>query len=152
MSKAIGNKNESGQGLVEYAMILALVGVVVIVVLVLVGPSIGHIFSNVQTSLVGTQGTSGQPTSVPTQPALGLSITNLWTGCSGACTDTYVNCTGGAVSFNIRSSSFPNNDPGINFNSSCPAGGQTHVGNYWHNQILTLTNLGNGASQAFQVP
>lgn len=40
-------KNESGQGLVEYALILVLVAVVVIVILALLGPAIGNIFSNV---------------------------------------------------------------------------------------------------------
>lgn len=38
---------EEGQGLVEYALILVLVSIVVIVILVLLGPSIGNIFSNV---------------------------------------------------------------------------------------------------------
>lgn len=36
-----------GQGLVEYALILMLIGIVVIVVLALVGPAIGNMFSNV---------------------------------------------------------------------------------------------------------
>jgi len=39
--------SESGQGLVEYALILVLVALVVIVVLSLLGPSIGNVFSNV---------------------------------------------------------------------------------------------------------
>ena len=39
--------SEVGQGLVEYALILALVALVVIVVLSLLGPSIGNVFSNV---------------------------------------------------------------------------------------------------------
>jgi len=37
----------SGQGLVEYALILVLVAVVVIVVLALLGPAIGNVFSNI---------------------------------------------------------------------------------------------------------
>jgi pilus assembly protein Flp/PilA len=36
-----------GQGLVEYALILVLVSVVVIVVLATLGPTIGHVFSNI---------------------------------------------------------------------------------------------------------
>jgi pilus assembly protein Flp/PilA len=40
-----------GQGLVEYALILALVAVVVIGILILLGPAIGSIFSNIQQSL-----------------------------------------------------------------------------------------------------
>jgi pilus assembly protein Flp/PilA len=38
---------EEGQGLVEYALILVLVAVVVIFVLVLLGPAIGNIFSEI---------------------------------------------------------------------------------------------------------
>jgi pilus assembly protein Flp/PilA len=36
-----------GQGLVEYALILVLVSVVVIVVLAVLGPTIGAVFSNI---------------------------------------------------------------------------------------------------------
>ncbi len=39
--------SEGGQGLVEYALILVLVSLVVIVVLSLLGPSIGNVFSNI---------------------------------------------------------------------------------------------------------
>ncbi len=38
---------ERGQGLVEYALILVFVAIVVIVILALLGPAIGKIFSNV---------------------------------------------------------------------------------------------------------
>ena len=38
---------EKGQGLVEYALFLVLVAVVVIVILALLGPAIGKIFSNI---------------------------------------------------------------------------------------------------------
>jgi pilus assembly protein Flp/PilA len=38
---------EEGQGLVEYALILVLVAVVVIAVLLLLGPVIGNVFSNI---------------------------------------------------------------------------------------------------------
>jgi pilus assembly protein Flp/PilA len=38
---------ETGQGLVEYALILILVAVVVIVALALLGPAIGNAFSTV---------------------------------------------------------------------------------------------------------
>ncbi len=37
---------EAGQGLVEYALIMVLVALVVIVVLALLGPAIGNIYSN----------------------------------------------------------------------------------------------------------
>ena len=42
---------EEGQGLVEYARILVLVAVVVIVILALLGPAIGNIFSNLIVNL-----------------------------------------------------------------------------------------------------
>ena len=38
---------EEGQGLVEYALILVLVAIVVIAILLLMGPIIGNIFSNI---------------------------------------------------------------------------------------------------------
>jgi pilus assembly protein Flp/PilA len=42
---------ERGQGLVEYALIIALVAVVVIGILILLGPAIGSIFSNIKQNL-----------------------------------------------------------------------------------------------------
>ena len=42
---------EEGQGLVEYALILVLVALVVIIILALLGPAIGNIFSNIVTLL-----------------------------------------------------------------------------------------------------
>jgi len=46
-------RSESGQGLVEYALILFLVAIVVIAVLVLLGPQIGTVFSSVVRALGG---------------------------------------------------------------------------------------------------
>ena len=40
-------RHQAGQGLVEYAMVLMLVAIVVIVVLALLGPAVGNMFSNV---------------------------------------------------------------------------------------------------------
>ena len=42
---------ERGQGLVEYALILMLVALIVIVILALLGPAIGNIFSNIVNSI-----------------------------------------------------------------------------------------------------
>jgi pilus assembly protein Flp/PilA len=42
---------EEGQGLVEYALILVLVSIVVIAILVLLGPVIGGVFSDIATAL-----------------------------------------------------------------------------------------------------
>jgi pilus assembly protein Flp/PilA len=38
---------EKGQGLVEYALILVFVALIVIVILALLGPAIGQVFSNI---------------------------------------------------------------------------------------------------------
>lgn len=38
---------EEGQGLVEYALILVLVAMVVIIILAILGPTIGNTFSNI---------------------------------------------------------------------------------------------------------
>lgn len=42
---------EEGQGLVEYALILALVAIVVIAVLVLLGPVVGNLYSTIVQAL-----------------------------------------------------------------------------------------------------
>ena len=42
---------EKGQGLVEYALILVLVAVVVLAVLTILGPIIGNVFTEINTSL-----------------------------------------------------------------------------------------------------
>jgi pilus assembly protein Flp/PilA len=48
----LNDKSQSGQGLVEYALILVLIAIVVIVVLVLLGPQIGNVFSEIYTELI----------------------------------------------------------------------------------------------------
>ncbi len=42
---------EKGQGLVEYALILVLIAVVVIAILVILGPIIGNVFSDISGNL-----------------------------------------------------------------------------------------------------
>ena len=42
---------EDGQGLVEYALILVLVAIVVIAILLLLGPTIGNVFSEINSNL-----------------------------------------------------------------------------------------------------
>jgi len=44
---------EKGQGLVEYALILVLVAIVVIAVMLVLGPTIGNTFSQINSSLSG---------------------------------------------------------------------------------------------------
>ena len=45
------NRGEKGQGMVEYALILVLVSIVVIVILLTMGGQISNVFSNVVTAL-----------------------------------------------------------------------------------------------------
>jgi pilus assembly protein Flp/PilA len=45
--------SRSGQGLVEYALILTMVAIVVIVALMTMGPVIGNAFSKINSSLSG---------------------------------------------------------------------------------------------------
>lgn len=56
MFKNKRNKNEKGQGLVEYALILVLVSIVVIVAATALGPQIGDVFSDVNAALGGGGG------------------------------------------------------------------------------------------------
>ena len=51
-------KKQKGQGLVEYAIILALVAIVVIGVMRMLGPNIGHTFSTINNSLGGEAATA----------------------------------------------------------------------------------------------
>lgn len=66
-------KSEAGQGLVEYAITLVLVGVVVTAVLLLLGPAVGNVFSKVACNLrrSGAQncGTAAA-TAIPTATAV----------------------------------------------------------------------------------
>ncbi len=41
-------RQNEGQGLVEYALILVFVAIVVLVILMLLGPAIGNVFSHLQ--------------------------------------------------------------------------------------------------------
>jgi pilus assembly protein Flp/PilA len=45
--------NEKGQGMVEQALLLVLVAIVVIAVLMVMGPTIGNVFSSINKSLSG---------------------------------------------------------------------------------------------------
>lgn len=45
-------KDEKGQGLVEYGLIIIFVAIVVVAILLLLGPAVGNIFSNIQSELL----------------------------------------------------------------------------------------------------
>jgi pilus assembly protein Flp/PilA len=49
--RELAMRTARGQGLVEYALIIALVAIVVIAALVLLGPAISSIFVNINTAL-----------------------------------------------------------------------------------------------------
>ncbi len=51
LDRLFGRGRERGQGLVEYALIIALVAVVVIATLILLGPQIASIFKNINNNL-----------------------------------------------------------------------------------------------------
>jgi len=53
-SKKSASNGQSGQGMVEYALILVLVSIVVIVVLLTMGQQINNVFSNVVVALSGS--------------------------------------------------------------------------------------------------
>lgn len=61
------SKQIRGQGLVEYAIILALVAIVVVVVLRVLGPDIGNTFSSINSSLPGdtAEGDDGGANNAP---------------------------------------------------------------------------------------
>jgi len=44
---------ETGQGLIEYALVLVMVALVVLAALMILGPIIGNVFSKLNTSLSG---------------------------------------------------------------------------------------------------
>jgi pilus assembly protein Flp/PilA len=52
-------QEESGQGLVEYALILVLVAVVVVAILLLLGPVVGNVFSNITQTMMNPRSQGG---------------------------------------------------------------------------------------------
>ena len=53
-------KNESGQGMVEYGLIIALIAIAVIAALQLLGPAVKGIFDNATTELNEAMGDGGE--------------------------------------------------------------------------------------------
>jgi len=80
-------KNQKGQGLVEYALILVLVAIVVIAALLFLGPTIGNVFGKVNNSLSGLDVAAAQTAIPPTTiPATAIPPTATpvptWTTCA----------------------------------------------------------------------
>lgn len=69
---------KKGQGLVEYALILVLVAIVVMVILALLGPAIGNVFSNIVAAIGNPGGGGGiEITSVVYTPSSGPNPANV---------------------------------------------------------------------------
>ena len=69
-------KVEQGQGLVEYALILVLVGIVVIAVLVILGSSTGNVFGRVNNSVPKTGSGSAATVSAPATSTSAAKLSN----------------------------------------------------------------------------
>ena len=76
--QALRHKNSKGQALLEYSLVLVLVTLAVVVVLALLGPTIGNTYSNVVTEL----GTKGNPTSTAVVPTAVPTPDPTWDYCS----------------------------------------------------------------------
>ena len=76
-------KFQTGQGLVEYALILVLVSIVVIAALMILGPTIGTIFSQINSSLSGvdTSGVLPPPVDCSSQEASLIAANNAFNTC-----------------------------------------------------------------------
>lgn len=141
-----------GQGLVEYAIILALVAIVVITVMTTTGKKVCNTFGSIGNSLPpsGSSGSSNNCGTSSTASEVALSST--FTGCSGNCTDTAFTCTPG-TSYNISyTASAAGGSTGTTPNRVCPAGGNAFAGNFYPGQVVTITNNSTGLSQVYTVP
>ena len=69
---------EDGQGLVEYAFILVLVAIIVIAVLLLLGPQIGNVFSQVIAGLQGSKRVKCPEASSPASFQFGGKEPSAW--------------------------------------------------------------------------
>lgn len=80
-------KHKKGQGLVEYALILVLVALVVIAALMILGPVIGNVFSQINSSLsvVSTGGGGGEVVPPPSDCSAQESAFNAALAAYNAC-------------------------------------------------------------------
>ena len=46
----LNDRAEKGQGLIEYALVIALVAIIVIAIITLVGPQVGNMYSRIVTA------------------------------------------------------------------------------------------------------
>ena len=147
-------KQEKGQGLVEYAIILSLVAIVVIGAMRILGPKVSCTFGTINSSLPGENGgsTDACESSLPTSSGLATKFTSTFTGCSGTCTDTTFTCTpGSSYKISYTASSY-GGETGSSPGHSCSGGGTAFAGNFFPEQEVTITDEGTGESQSYIVP
>jgi pilus assembly protein Flp/PilA len=86
---------ERGQGLVEYALILVLVALVVIAILLLLGPSVGNVFSNVVAFFDSAVGGGGGGQQIVFDPAPQITKSPAGLNCTYTATNVRVRVTQG---------------------------------------------------------
>ena len=85
---------EEGQGLVEYALILVLVSIVVIAILLVLGPVVGNVFSNVVAVLQAAgMGGGGQVVTIEEFEVTGQYLGYPTNGCKVTCDELEVKVT-----------------------------------------------------------
>ena len=148
------SRNERGQGLVEYAIILALVAIVVIGAMRILGPQISCAFSTINSSLPGESGDSTEACGSSlssTSSGLATKFTSTFTGCSGTCTDTTFTCTpGSSYKISYTASSY-GGETGSSPGHACSGGGTAFAGNFFPEQEVTITDEVTGESQSYTV-
>ncbi len=124
--------SEKGQGLVEYALILVLVSVVVLAVLLISGPTLGNVFTEVVSAIDNPGGGGG-----------------------GGGEEDVVSITTAAYSagnLHLDATSDGGYDPGVTLTAS-PGGVMTQAGGHYHRNIsivcpctVTVTSSEGGSS------
>lgn len=150
-------RGEQGQGLVEYALILVLVAIVVIVILATMGPAISDAYCGIVlelnpagecTAAVAENNEQQQPQQQEEeeeeQQPSNMSYSHDWGGCTNTCTNSYLTCPQGHQ-FRFTTSAYPNGDPGMTSVRTCSAG-PTGFGNFFSGQTLTFEDLTAGGT------
>ena len=99
MKNLLFGSYSSGQGMVEYALILALVAIVVIGALTLLGTNVSNVLGNVNGDLAGGAGTGGiTPPVIPVSLNFTCPASGHYWGHNNSVTNnvTQGNCTSGA--------------------------------------------------------
>ena len=113
-SQSVKRYSERGQGLVEYSLILVMVALVVIVLLSILGPSIGNVFSNIVDDLNALGGGNNYVVAI-----------------------TRSDCDSGLQTLHLDATSGGVYDPGVTLTAS-PGGVMVQAGNHYHlNYSLT---------------